>query len=86
MPTKYPMIGDLDKPFHRPECECQHCEDWRVGAYNKIPTHLRFGFETREELQDWVRQNPPDPRFYDLPPTITMYDFVSLELDVDDRH
>jgi len=21
MPTRYPMIGDLHKPFHLPECE-----------------------------------------------------------------
>ena len=23
------IIGDLDKPFHRPECECAECENWR---------------------------------------------------------
>lgn len=25
----YLVLGDLDKPFHRPECECQPCEQWR---------------------------------------------------------
>lgn len=25
----YMLVGDLDKPFHRPECSCVVCEDWR---------------------------------------------------------
>lgn len=33
MPTRYPIIGDLDKPFHLPECECLYCEAWREAAY-----------------------------------------------------
>jgi hypothetical protein len=27
--TKRQIIGDLDKPFHRPECQCDQCEEWR---------------------------------------------------------
>lgn len=26
----YPIIGDIDKSFHRPECLCVECEKWRV--------------------------------------------------------
>lgn len=36
-PGAYLIIGDIDKPFHRPECECQHCELWRKD--NDRPTH-----------------------------------------------
>ena len=32
----YMTIGDLDKPFHRPECCCEDCEGWRRG--NGRPT------------------------------------------------
>ena len=28
--SKMLIIGDLDKPFHRPECECDRCEQWRT--------------------------------------------------------
>ena len=42
-PTTYLILGDVDKPFHRPECECDSCEGWRL-AMNR-PTHkgLRAG-------------------------------------------
>ena len=33
----YMSIGDLDKPFHRPECACPNCEKWRVDKGR--PTH-----------------------------------------------
>lgn len=33
----YMIVGDLDKPFHRPECACQDCEQWRTE--NNRPTH-----------------------------------------------
>jgi hypothetical protein len=29
-PEAYLVLGDLDKPFHRPECECEMCENWRI--------------------------------------------------------
>ena len=35
MPTRYPIIGDLHKPFHLPECECDTCEQWRADNYPK---------------------------------------------------
>ena len=35
-PWTYLIIGDLDKPFHFPECECNDCETWR--ASNNRPT------------------------------------------------
>lgn len=38
----YMMFGDIDKPFHRPECECLDCENWRVSK----------GRSTHAELQD----------------------------------
>jgi hypothetical protein len=38
--TAYMMMGDLDKPFHRPECECRNCEDWR-RRMNR-PTHAEL--------------------------------------------
>jgi hypothetical protein len=33
----YLVWGDLDKPFHLPECECTECEDWRRARGR--PTH-----------------------------------------------
>ena len=33
----YMIIGDLYKPFHRPECECEDCEEWR--RQKGRPTH-----------------------------------------------
>lgn len=33
MATRYPIWGDLDKPFHKPECECGDCERWREVEY-----------------------------------------------------
>lgn len=32
-------IGDLDKPFHRPECACERCEKWR--RCNGRPLRIR---------------------------------------------
>ncbi len=28
-------IGRLDKPFHRPECRCERCEQWVREHYQK---------------------------------------------------
>lgn len=36
-PETYMTLGDVDKPFHRPECECERCEGWRIGKDR--PTH-----------------------------------------------
>ncbi len=36
----YMMWGDLDKPFHRPECSCLSCEAWR--AEHDRPTHAEL--------------------------------------------
>lgn len=36
-PEGYLTVGDLDKPFHRPECECEECEAWRKSKGR--PTH-----------------------------------------------
>lgn len=36
----YMVWGDLDKPFHRPECECDACEDWRKKMDR--PTHAKL--------------------------------------------
>lgn len=33
----YLTVGDLDKPFHEPECECPECEAWRTMMGR--PTH-----------------------------------------------
>lgn len=43
----YLVLGDLDKPFHLPECECDKCEGWRT----------RMGRATHAELRD----TPPAP-------------------------
>lgn len=43
-PTGYLIMGDIDKPFHRPECECQVCEDWR--AKMNRPTHQELRART----------------------------------------
>lgn len=39
-PVAYMMIGDMDKPFHRPECECADCEAWRRD--HDRPTHAEL--------------------------------------------
>lgn len=39
----YLVIGDLDKPFHYPECECVDCEHWR-RCQNR-PTHAELRTE-----------------------------------------
>lgn len=31
MAMRYPIVGDIDKQFHRPECE--QCEWWRKDHY-----------------------------------------------------
>lgn len=33
----YLIWGDLDKPFHLCECECEQCEEWR--RQKGRPTH-----------------------------------------------
>lgn len=35
--SAYLTWGDLDKPFHLPECECDRCEEWR--RQKGRPTH-----------------------------------------------
>jgi hypothetical protein len=30
-------VGNVDKLFHRPECTCEDCENWRVRKGR--PTH-----------------------------------------------
>ena len=42
-PTTYMIFGDVDKPFHRPECECESCEDWRKGKGRPTHQELRAG-------------------------------------------
>jgi hypothetical protein len=39
--TAYMTLGDVDKPFHRPECECQDCEFWRKLRGRPTHTELR---------------------------------------------
>jgi hypothetical protein len=36
----YMLIGDLDKPFHMPECCCEDCEHWR--QHHDRPTHAEL--------------------------------------------
>lgn len=36
-PEAYLVIGDVDKPYHRPECACDGCENWRKSKDR--PTH-----------------------------------------------
>jgi hypothetical protein len=36
----YMTVGDLDKPFHRPECSCDDCEKWRNDKDR--PTHAEL--------------------------------------------
>ena len=48
-PTTYLMLGDLDKDFHKCECECAACEGWRED--NGRPTHAEI-----REMQRKVSQ------------------------------
>lgn len=45
----YMVIGDIDKDFHLPECECGRCEEWRRRKGR--PTHeaLRMMKAKRQE-------------------------------------
>ncbi len=36
-PRTLMIVGNLEKPFHRPECQCKHCEQWRRD--NGKPTY-----------------------------------------------
>lgn len=38
--SAYLVLGDVDKPFHLPECECTHCENWRRDKGR--PTHAEL--------------------------------------------
>lgn len=49
--STYMMIGDVDKHYHRPECECTACENWRKASFR--PTH--------EELRD-IERNQKSPQ------------------------
>jgi hypothetical protein len=44
----YLIIGDIDKTFHRPECECFWCEDWRRTKGR--PTHAELRAMPKEEV------------------------------------
>lgn len=46
-PKLYLIIGDTDKPFHRPECECSICENWRKD--NNRPTHQELRDATSKQ-------------------------------------
>lgn len=37
----YLIVGDLDKPFHLPECECGRCEAWRRSRGRATHAELR---------------------------------------------
>lgn len=39
-PQAYLVVGDIDKPFHLPECECDRCEHWR--KVRDRPTHAEL--------------------------------------------
>jgi hypothetical protein len=40
-PTAYLILGDVDKDFHLPECECNWCEDWRKSKDRPTRKELR---------------------------------------------
>lgn len=40
-PNAYLILGDLDKPFHKPECECDMCEEWRVFKGRRTRKEVR---------------------------------------------
>ena len=42
-PTAYLILGDVDKPFHRPECECDVCENWRKNKNRLTHEEVRRG-------------------------------------------
>lgn len=48
--SAYLLLGDVDKPFHLPECECDCCEGWRKRMNR--PTHQ----ELREAVKGKVTQ------------------------------
>lgn len=48
-PGNYLIIGDLDKPFHLPECECHSCEHWR--RQNGRPTRKQLRLNMGKEKQ-----------------------------------
>lgn len=40
------FYDDLDKPFHRPECQCDWCEEWRFVRGRSKP--LRPGWMQKQ--------------------------------------
>lgn len=55
----YLVIGDLDKTFHRPECECDDCESWRV--WKGRPTHKEIRGEKKDADRYEADHETPDP-------------------------
>jgi len=45
--TERRIIGDLGKPFHRPECACDQCEHWRTQHH----------MPTMKELEEAVKSD-----------------------------
>ena len=37
------IIGDLDKSFHLPECECDACENWRKNQGRRTYGEMKRG-------------------------------------------
>lgn len=51
----YLLLGDVDKPFHQPECECDLCEQWRQSVGRMTHSELR-AIELRAEQGERERQ------------------------------
>jgi len=49
-PNAYLIIGDLEKPFHLPECECDECEQWRTD--NDRLTRAEVHILAKAKIQD----------------------------------
>ena len=45
--SRHIVLGDLDKPFHQPQCECNKCEQWRMDNDRQTYKWMREDDETR---------------------------------------
>jgi hypothetical protein len=53
----YLIIGDLDKPFHRPECPCELCDKWREEKGRPTFEYLRKMLAHDEPAQETIRES-----------------------------
>lgn len=59
--TLFPIIGDPEKSFHLPECQCPDCEEWRDRnypiMYQSENKNIHRNPQVENLLMDRIRQH-----------------------------